>query len=794
MRTFYLIAGFVFLLPLVAAGEVRKWNDNTGKHAIEAEFIELSETAVRLKRADGKEISVPMDRLALEDQAFALRAARLGEAAAPPLSPQGRALVTRLARRVHQSAADNAPAELDWQSLETVLAPANRALADELAALIKQEGRRSAVSHAFSELLKDKSPAAKAVALHAASEAKESAAAATPAMIVALYDDSEFVRLMAGQALSQVAAATDAVLPPLVQALEAAKAEEIKGVPHAIRAVTFAGPHVEAAAPALAALVADDKQPGYRRVAAAYALAHLLGLLSESRGVDPRLRPAEFQTDYQSLIEKRQRAQGAIVREVSASLAAALKTMENSELAGITLAVLIRHGGEALQAVPADKLITLFEQTREANYDSDLFFGFDAPLAMLENAAAGVAKATRIPADKALVLLSHGDQRMRELGAGVLASSPEETRKLFPQLARLVKAGAGPEVRLLALQVLTNPAFNQEQDASGLPSIAVQVKADGGKAAIEVTGRKLTGIDQLAKAVAAATPKATALPAFDLEGLLKDAANDSDQNLVFQAVQSLAARGTESSRAILQDLARTAVASTTRQSAQFALGERGADFGAVRPAPAVESPFAGGDAAKLRSAVVQLEMEGALPCDQALPIIAAALEGNVRAVSLSLTGKDSSPLRFEFYSAEMPPSLSPYVQLKLSGPVAASPPPLAYRQIAGRPWMTPPNLAAVQFHLSCQLFQAGYDQPAFYSDRRGPAPAPWTFALPHLASIECAESVSIADCCAALSAVGHSPDALGDPRDMLQWIRLSVGDKAMPIWYVNVVPVGASKK
>jgi hypothetical protein len=785
MRSFSLIPGLVLLLPLVAAGEVRKWNDNTGKHAIEAEFIELSETTVQLKRADGKVISVPMDRLALDDQVFALRSARLSEAAPPPLSPQGRAIVTRLVKQVRQSAAANAPAELDWQSLETVLAPANRVLADELAGLIKQEGRRSAVSHAFSELLKDKSPAVKAVALHAASEARESAAGATPAMVVALYEESEFLRLLASQSLSQVAAATDAVLPALVQTLEAAKPEEITGVPQAIRAITFAGPHVEGAAPRLAALVTDDKQPRHRRVAAAYALAHVLGLLSEHMGVDPRLRPAQFQTDYQSLIEKRQRSQGAIVREVSASLAAALKAMEDSELAGITLAALIRHGGEALQEVPADKLIALFEKTRAAEYDNDLFFGLNTPLEMLENAAAGVATATRIPADKALVLLSHGDPRMRELGAGVLSSSPEETRKLFPQLARLVKQGTSPEVRLLALQVLTHPAFNQEQDSSWLPSIAVKVKADG---AIELAGRKLTGTDQLAKAVAAQTPKEPTVPAFDLERLLKDAANDSDQNLVFHAVQALAARGTESSRAILQDLARTAVASTTRQSAQFALGERGAEFGAPRPAPGVESPFAGGDAAKLRSAVVQLEMDGALNCDQALPILAAALEGNVRAVSLSLTGKDPSAMRFEFYSAEMPPSRSPYVQLKLSGPLAASPSPLAYRQIAGRPWTTPPSLAAVQFHLSCQLFQTGYEQPVFHGDLRGQTPAPWTSALPHLASIECSESVSIADCCAALTAVGHSPDALGVPRDMLQWIRLSVGDRAMPIWYVNVVP------
>ena len=791
---FSVLVALLSLVASAAAGEVRKWNDNTGKHAIEAEFVELNETAVQLKRADGKVISVPMERLALEDQVHALRAARLGEAAAPPLSPQGRALVTRLVKRVRESAVENAPAELDWQSLETVLAPTSRVLAGELAELIKQEGRRSAVSHAISELLKERSSAVRAVALHAASEARESAASATPAMIVALYDESEFLRQLTSQSLSQVAAATDAIVPALVQALEAAKPEEVTGLPQAIRAVPFAGPHVEAAAPRLAKVVTDAKQPRHRRVASAYSLAHLLGLLSQPTGVDPRLRPTEFQIDYQSLIEKRQRSQGAVVREVSASLASALTAMEDGELAGITLAMLIRHGGEALQVVPAEKLIALFEKTSEAEYDSDLFFGFDAPLTMLERAADDVAGATRIPADKALVLLSHGDQRMRQLGAGVLAASPVETRKLFPQLAKLVKESTSPEVRLLALQVLTNPAFNQEQDTSGLPSIAVQVKAVAGEPVIDVAGRKVPGADQLAKAIAAATPQEHPGAAFDVEQVLKQAANDNDDNVVFHAVQALAARRTESSRTILQDLARTAVSSTTRQTAQFVLGERGREFGVPRGEPGVDSPFAGGDAAKQRSAVVQLEMDGALSCDKGLPILAAALEGNVRAVTLSLGGKDASPMRYEFYTAEMPPTRTPYVQLKLSGPLAASPLPLAYRQVAGRPWVTPPNLAAVQFHLSCQLFQTGYDQPVFHSDFRGQTPAPWAAALPYLANVECAGSVSMADCCAALAAVGHSPEGLGAPRDMVQWVRLSIGENAMPIWYMNVVPVTELKE
>jgi hypothetical protein len=217
-----------------------------------------------------------------------------------------------------------------------------------------------------------------------------------------------------------------------------------------------------------------------------------------------------------------------------------------------------------------------------------------------------------------------------------LAASPEETQ-LFPQLAKLIKEGTSPEVRLLALQVLTNPVFNQEQDTSGLPSIAVQVKADGGKAVIDVAGRKLTAADQLAKAVAAATPKEPPVPAFSLERLLKDAANDSDQNLVFQAVQALPLAEQESSRPFCKILRGTAVATTEDNRAVRAAGVEPTALHAPHTASSrcrwgcreLRSPRAtrNGWLAKLRSG--------------AMPILAAALEE--RAGSPSVTSRERHP-------------------------------------------------------------------------------------------------------------------------------------------------------
>ena len=50
------------LHPLAA--EERTWTDNTGKFSVEAEFVDIDDGNVRLKRSNtGKVISVPLKRL-----------------------------------------------------------------------------------------------------------------------------------------------------------------------------------------------------------------------------------------------------------------------------------------------------------------------------------------------------------------------------------------------------------------------------------------------------------------------------------------------------------------------------------------------------------------------------------------------------------------------------------------------------------------------------------------------------------------------------------------------------------
>ena len=53
-----------------AATEVRTWNDKSGTHKIEAKLLKVDQGNVVLKRTDGKEVTVPLEKLCDDDQKF----------------------------------------------------------------------------------------------------------------------------------------------------------------------------------------------------------------------------------------------------------------------------------------------------------------------------------------------------------------------------------------------------------------------------------------------------------------------------------------------------------------------------------------------------------------------------------------------------------------------------------------------------------------------------------------------------------------------------------------------------
>jgi hypothetical protein len=55
------------------ADEPRLWSDRSGKFSTQAEFIQLENGVVRLKKEDGSVIDVPLSKLSPADQRFVAR-------------------------------------------------------------------------------------------------------------------------------------------------------------------------------------------------------------------------------------------------------------------------------------------------------------------------------------------------------------------------------------------------------------------------------------------------------------------------------------------------------------------------------------------------------------------------------------------------------------------------------------------------------------------------------------------------------------------------------------------------
>ena len=59
------IVAFAILLATasVCQAQARKWTDVTGKFSVEAQFVELKDGQVRLRKTDGQEITVALEKL-----------------------------------------------------------------------------------------------------------------------------------------------------------------------------------------------------------------------------------------------------------------------------------------------------------------------------------------------------------------------------------------------------------------------------------------------------------------------------------------------------------------------------------------------------------------------------------------------------------------------------------------------------------------------------------------------------------------------------------------------------------
>jgi len=87
------------LLFAAEPGWARKWSDATGKFAVEAEFVEVRDGKVVLRKAGGEEISVPLARLGQADRRH-LKS--LGHSVPAPAEPAADKQIGELLKRVQQ--------------------------------------------------------------------------------------------------------------------------------------------------------------------------------------------------------------------------------------------------------------------------------------------------------------------------------------------------------------------------------------------------------------------------------------------------------------------------------------------------------------------------------------------------------------------------------------------------------------------------------------------------------------------------------------------------------------------
>jgi hypothetical protein len=75
-------------MPEAVASRLRTWTDSTGKFNVEAEFLGLADGQVKLRRQDGREVTLPLARLSPADQQAALKLAEEMETASNPFEPK----------------------------------------------------------------------------------------------------------------------------------------------------------------------------------------------------------------------------------------------------------------------------------------------------------------------------------------------------------------------------------------------------------------------------------------------------------------------------------------------------------------------------------------------------------------------------------------------------------------------------------------------------------------------------------------------------------------------------------
>ena len=101
-RYVFCVVSVALLFVSVRSLSARKWTNDTGKFSVEAELVEAKGGNVRLRRRDGKIITIPVTKLSKDDQDFVETLGKTEPMAAKPTRAEALAVIEKLGGPVHR--------------------------------------------------------------------------------------------------------------------------------------------------------------------------------------------------------------------------------------------------------------------------------------------------------------------------------------------------------------------------------------------------------------------------------------------------------------------------------------------------------------------------------------------------------------------------------------------------------------------------------------------------------------------------------------------------------------------
>lgn len=785
-------------LLAVAAAEGREWTDSTGKSKTEAEYFELFERQVLLKRPDGRVVAVPLARLSVDDQLFAMEESKRRAIDIPKLNAAGQRATEELldALRMAAAAYQNV-AVLDYDQLAAATEKARPIVIAKLPRIISSDGRQSSVVPAIIAMLEDKNPVVRAVGMMAIVQMGASASAAGPALARLLPENSEPLRNAAYNALETLFQHTDTPLVGLLPLLVGEDDEAGEAALRSLRSGVPDGPRVAEALPLLVKLALDEQHAINARVRAVQTLESLLRYQGQHRRPGDWIENDSTPMTMERLqairdAQEKQRRQRNL--RYVAVLAPLLEQPGDVRLQQPVVSLLAAQMPEQLAKAPTATLLALLTHPPVDDFDLREY------QRSLRQQLIELIHDNQLSLDLSPVqiadLLRKDDENsdLRSLAHLLMRKAGRRSREALPTLAKMV-AGEDEEISAAAIHLLTGGSFTDNDDLSELPAFPVLIEADaaGKVRSIMVAGKPQAGMLELRQAIRGYQPPAPAASTLTVEQILSQAARGDNDYVSRIAIDGLEEVHSSAAKEILRDISTTAVRRELREQAAAALRNSEVDRHGNGEFPAVvieqESPFGDNSPvqAERREFAVALKVTGPLRVEHLSELLAAIEAPALRGIRLVPAMEQPAVREIQLQrvdSARQRVNQSQF-HVQLSAPQEERGAGIRLGQPNENQTLRAPSFDALQFALTYVVRQQ-YERGSFHARhyRRGDLGAS---ALPIAATISCEAGVPMDRVTQALIAISSTDKQPDIGPNLVQWIRLTLADQPPDVWFVQSI-------